>query len=426
MKKKLLILGGAAAHCQVVNRAKEMGIHTIVTDYLPIEDAPAKQIADESLQINIMDIDALVSYVKENNVDGVMNFCLDPCTLPAYEVASRCGLRTFGTREQVMAMSDKALFKEACRKYGLPMLESYSLDDVNSGKASYPVLVKPGVGRGSRGLTVCNDRDEVIAALRAIEQDASTSGYVIEDYVDKNTCPFCLFVFLVINGVPYLEYFTKIDNVGKEHNLEFYFSCHVSPSPYLDVFLKNDLDNYVNFMKGLGVQNGFMMFQSFLKDGHFRPVDMGYRGPGGSMFQVMKDAFGIDVIEPMISYAVGNEMVASPQIKKGYELWNDHVLFIKFITLNPGTIGHISGFDKLEQRPEVYSILQRCRVGSVIPPSGDARQDGAHIHCVIKKDKAKFKEILDLIDSTLEIRSTDGQDMIVHVDDLAIAGRSFE
>ena len=44
--KKLLILAGAGVHNKVVRAAKEMGIYTIVTDYLP--DSPAKELADES------------------------------------------------------------------------------------------------------------------------------------------------------------------------------------------------------------------------------------------------------------------------------------------------------------------------------------------------------------------------------------------
>ena len=39
MNKKLLILGGANVHSKVVLAAKEMGISTIVVDYLPLSDS---------------------------------------------------------------------------------------------------------------------------------------------------------------------------------------------------------------------------------------------------------------------------------------------------------------------------------------------------------------------------------------------------
>ena len=56
--KKLLILAGAGVHSKVVRAAKEMGIYTIVTDYL--EDSPAKQIADEAWLTDIMDTESIV------------------------------------------------------------------------------------------------------------------------------------------------------------------------------------------------------------------------------------------------------------------------------------------------------------------------------------------------------------------------------
>ena len=45
--KKLLILGGIAAHIKVVQAAKELGVHTIVTDFLEPDQSPAKLVADE-------------------------------------------------------------------------------------------------------------------------------------------------------------------------------------------------------------------------------------------------------------------------------------------------------------------------------------------------------------------------------------------
>ena len=61
--KKLLILAGASVHCKVVEAAREMGVYTIVTDYL--ESSPAKEIADEKWMLNITDVDGIVEYLKE-------------------------------------------------------------------------------------------------------------------------------------------------------------------------------------------------------------------------------------------------------------------------------------------------------------------------------------------------------------------------
>ena len=72
--KKLLILCGNVVHIKVVEAARAMGVYTIVTDTLPLEAAPAKQIADEALYLNVLDVDGIVDYCKANGVDGVINY----------------------------------------------------------------------------------------------------------------------------------------------------------------------------------------------------------------------------------------------------------------------------------------------------------------------------------------------------------------
>ena len=79
--KKLLILAGAGVHNKVVKAAKEMGIYTIVTDYLT--DSPAKKIADESWMYSITDVEQIVERCKKEKVDGVLSFCIDLAQKPS-------------------------------------------------------------------------------------------------------------------------------------------------------------------------------------------------------------------------------------------------------------------------------------------------------------------------------------------------------
>ena len=66
--KKLLIIGGAFQHCKLVEAAKQLGVITCVTDYLPYENAPAKQIADKYYTYNITDFDDIVDMCKKEKM----------------------------------------------------------------------------------------------------------------------------------------------------------------------------------------------------------------------------------------------------------------------------------------------------------------------------------------------------------------------
>ena len=81
-KKVLLVLGAISAMNEIVQDAKKMGYYVIVTDYL--KDSPAKKYADESWMFSIDDVDGIVEACKKRNVDGVMNYCIDPGQKPLY------------------------------------------------------------------------------------------------------------------------------------------------------------------------------------------------------------------------------------------------------------------------------------------------------------------------------------------------------
>ena len=117
--KKLLIIGGAFQHCKVVEAARELGVITYVVDYLPVEKAPAKQIADKYYMYNITEIDKIVEMCKQEHIDGVISTSLDACQKPYQQICERLGFPCFGTKEQFDILTDKNLFKKYCRRYGV-------------------------------------------------------------------------------------------------------------------------------------------------------------------------------------------------------------------------------------------------------------------------------------------------------------------
>ena len=163
MKQKLLVLAGAAVHSKVVSAAKEMGVYTIVTDFL--ENSPAEQIADESWMLSIVDVDGIVERGKKEHIDGVLNFCIDPAQIPYQKIAEKFGLPCCGTAEQFRILTDKALFKEFCSQVGVDMIPDYTEQDVEEDLVEYPIFVKPAESRGSRGQSICYAKKETCAAI---------------------------------------------------------------------------------------------------------------------------------------------------------------------------------------------------------------------------------------------------------------------
>ena len=61
--KKLLIMSGSKAACEIVNGAHNMGVIVYATDYY--KDSPVKRIADKSFLLSTADVDAIVDLCKK-------------------------------------------------------------------------------------------------------------------------------------------------------------------------------------------------------------------------------------------------------------------------------------------------------------------------------------------------------------------------
>lgn len=57
--RKLLILGSSLGSLEIVRKARDMGCHVIVTDYVPLGRSAAKREADESWDVSTADLDKL-------------------------------------------------------------------------------------------------------------------------------------------------------------------------------------------------------------------------------------------------------------------------------------------------------------------------------------------------------------------------------
>ena len=229
--KKLLILAGASLHIKIVKAAKELGVYTIVTDNLKPEDSPAKFIADEFWMNNIFDIDNIVQRCKEEKVDGVIAFCIDPTQIPYQRICEKLNVPCYGSKEQFRIFTNKQLFKEFCKKYNVNVIPEYSINDILNNNVNYPVLVKPTDSRGSRGINICNNKEETLKAIAIASNESSNKGVIIEQYF--NDADDMSFAYMVVNKIPYLVKIGDRILGDKKDNLQCQQMAAILPSKSL-------------------------------------------------------------------------------------------------------------------------------------------------------------------------------------------------
>lgn len=189
--KKLLLLGGSAQQVIAIKKAKELGLYTVLCDYLP--DNPGQYEADKFYQISTVDMEAVLEVAKEEKVDGVLAYASDPAAPTAAYVAEQLGLPGNPFRS-VDILCNKEKFRKFLKEnyFSTPEAKGYSdlnraMEDLGVGVFRFPVIVKPVDSSGSKGVGRI-DSFAVETVREKLEHAMSFSrskAIIVEEFVEK-------------------------------------------------------------------------------------------------------------------------------------------------------------------------------------------------------------------------------------------------
>lgn len=413
--KKLLVLGGGYASYHIVKIAKEQGAYVIVTDYL--EGGMAKDIADKSLIISTVDMDRLLNVIKEKNIDGV--FC-GPSEFNIANVIKLCnlaGLPCYATKEQWDICSDKELFKNMCKKYDVPCVPEYHIteeflkDDLD--KIKYPVMVKPVDSSSSRGITVCNNHEELKTAYKEALKFSAKGHILVEKYI-SNDLAFAV-RYIACNGEIHMLLTNDryvVDPVERKALIGYVASY---PSK-LNAFYEETINpKVINMFKGLGIKNGALFMQALIDpdDGNIYFHEMGLRLSGGLTYTITEPATGISDAKMMIRYALGMEFATKEEIAKIDPSLNNSIAVALCFPLNIGTIKKIEGVEICKKHLNLVDYVQYYQIGDEITANKIGTLD-QHF-CRIKYITNNYNEVIESINfimDNLKITDTNGKDML--------------
>lgn len=410
--KKLLVMDRTALAACAVVRAKEMGIKTIVANWYPVEDSPSKQVADETVDIDISNIDAMLQLIRERHVDGIFVGWTDS-HLPFYaQICERAGLPCCGTVEQFDILSnDKRRFKKECLKYGVPTIPEYTLDielrreDLD--KIEYPVLVKPADESGSRGIRRCDNEQELVDYYKVLYASSRSKKILCEKYIDS---PNEIFLhYTVQDGYPSLSNSFMKCKAMTENGAASSAILHMFSSTFTDLFCQTAKPACDAMIRGLGIQNGMVMFQGFIDNDQFYFYESGLRMGGEQFYVFTKPLNGISSLDMMIEFALTGKITC------GDVKTQDNPKFSKsccnyYITLKGGTIDAIYGLDEVLTMPQVLQNATFHKIGDVIQETNSLDRVIYRIHVMDENPEALAKT-LHKISTTLRIMAKEGYEM---------------
>lgn len=305
--KKLLVIGAGFLQDFVIRRAKLLGYTVLAVDANP--EAVGFDSADGHAVINIVDEKACLEYAKEQKIDGVLTAATDYGVLTAAYIAKELGLPGLDY-EAAKRIKNKYLIRKCLYDNNVDDTEqAYEINEntdvVELGKKlSYPVMVKPCDGSGSRGASRVDAPEQLERACADAMNSSITHRAVIETF---------------INGREYGAESLVVN--GEAHVLGIMRKWMTEPPYYAELghAIPTDLPKEVEeratlcvrkALKALGVNFGSVNMDMLITpEGKIYIVDIGAR-MGGNMIGpcIIPYGTGIDYVANMIRNAVGDKV----------------------------------------------------------------------------------------------------------------------
>ena len=409
--KRLLILGGSRISCEIVRHARAMGIVTGVTDWYPLEKSPAKQAADEAYYVNTTDIDAMAELVREKKFDGIFTGFTDS-VLPYYaDICERVGFPAYGTREQFELFIDKTKYKALMREFDVPTIPEFTVNtdrfDESVKDIVFPVIVKPADSSGSRGITVCENAEELKKAISFAADTSKAKEILVEQYIDNaEATVFWLFV----DGRYYM---ILLGNRHIKHNQEGELPLpagYTYPAAVQPKFLAEVAPKMEKMFRSVGIKDGMMFMQCKIVDGTCVVYDIGYRLTGSLEYINLKGVCGYDPLDMMIRFALTGSMEEPDIDKKADPYLGGAYAYNVSLLCRPGKIAEIRGLEEIRKLPGVLEAVVAHPVGDVITEAMKGRLAQITVRILgraadiesMKNEMLKIQELAHVISDTGE------------------------
>lgn len=187
---KVMVVGGGGREHAIIKKVKE----NKAVDELYALPGNGGIVADAvCINIDAKDIDGIVSFAKEKNIDYAIVAPDDPLVLGAVDALNAAGVPCFGPDKKAAIIEGSKVFsKNLMKKYGIPTAEYQVFDNAENAmeyleKAPLPAVIKAdGLALG-KGVIIANTMEEAKKAVCSIMEDKvfgeSGNHIVIEEFL---------------------------------------------------------------------------------------------------------------------------------------------------------------------------------------------------------------------------------------------------
>jgi carbamoyl-phosphate synthase large subunit len=179
--KRILILGAGEMQLPIIQKAKQMGVYTIVADFDPT--APGLSLADEKALISTIDLEKVLQLAKEKHINGILTTSDYPVNIVA-RVAKELNLKGMSI-DVAELCTNKYLQREFFQINGIKTPKFKLITDSNDLNqiTHFPSIIKPIDSSASRGVKKVNSDNELRRQYNIAVQFSRQAKVIVEDYI---------------------------------------------------------------------------------------------------------------------------------------------------------------------------------------------------------------------------------------------------
>ena len=396
---------------QLIDDAKSRGVYTIAVGPKTGGRTVSSLGADEYIEMDTSNIAALEQICRQEKIDaiicGISTFNIGICI----ELSKCLGLPFYATESNWRYTIDKYIFKELCRETNVPVAKDYFVSDPPTGEElnliEFPVVVKAVDQSANRGMSYCNELQDIAPACAYARSVSNSTNVIIEKKLGGTEY-----------GVHYLC--CMLSQPGYPGNC---YSITSTETDRLSVYLQEVHPHIVDFIKKAGIREGVCWFELMADtDGHLYVLEMGYRMSGDLISIPMKQVCGFDEYKWLndISLGIKHTVDSMPKIPikiperigTSYIIWSNE---------KSGIISRLDGLEQVEQLKGI-TIDNILHVGSTF--------HAYQYLVVVLIESDTIEELIEQIrqiNRLVKIEDEHGENIAIYYDDFATLKRmSYE
>ena len=313
-QRSVLQLGAGRLMCHSIRKLQEIGLRILAAD--GAANAPGFALVEEHMVLDIRNTTAVAEYARSKGVDLILA-ANEAGVLAAAEASHQLGLPNLPP-DVALRCLNKGLMREAWQKAGLPQpafRRVTSTDEIAAAGSSlgYPVILKPDMNWGSRGVSRVAGAADLPWAIDYARSNCRDGGFIVEQCISGTEMTI---EGLVKRGQP--QVLAWSDKEPQDHPKYRVTMALNYPARFADWQLLRASEVVTQAAQALGIENGAFHCECMVNDEDVFLIEMGGRPGGGHIFgQIVEAASGVCMPQALALLLLGGDPDIRPVRARG-------------------------------------------------------------------------------------------------------------